>query len=439
MAEEEREKLRAREERRAERFGERGGPLVQNSRFSKAIEADEDYVRPEDRRRGGDRDGRGDRFDNQGPPVVQNSRFAAAAAEMEAEREEEMRQREERRMNRPPRDEFMDGPPPVPTNSRFAAAAADYEVERERENREREERRTERQRQWEERQSQRGDRYGDRDGGDRGFGGRMGRRGPEVDQDPFPPLGQSKTVFIKPELPAHLQPKKKEEPVLPAVEAPLALPGEDEEAARARIEKKRREEEEKKAAEEASAAEAAAKQAAEEAAAAEAAKKAAEVEDDLLEAFVNGGKSGEDLKSWCEEQGQILPSVEKLVFHLLMTTQKDDPNPECPWAEPANYGAALASLVADNLAGMMEVLFAIQRFCLEIGFPKSGDEGLVQAMFRNMYKFDLADDEAFSEWKEDESPERDAGKGKTIIQTMDWFNWLEEDDDSEEEYDEEYE
>ena len=54
-------------------------------------------------------------------------------------------------------------------------------------------------------------------------------------------------------------------------------------------------------------------------------------------------------------------------------------------------------------------------------------------MFRGMYKFDLAESDSYEEWKEDMSPAHDVGKGKAIIQTMDWFNWLEEDDDDDEE------
>jgi hypothetical protein len=481
-----------REERRAERFpSDRFSapppPLTQNSRFSKAIEADEDYVRPEDRNRGPAKS----RFDEEEefrgpPPVVQNSRFAAAAAEMEVEREAENREREERRaMRGPPRD--MDGPPPMPTNSRFAAAAASHEVDKEKEFQEREDRRAERQRQYEDRggqgdgddrggQSSRfGDdrggqpssRFGDNRGGnsrfgddrggnsrfgddrggnsrfgdDRGggrFGGRMNRG--QGDAFPSSMKDRSTTTFVKPVLPSHLQPKKAEEPVLPVVEAPLTLPGEDEEAAKARIEKKRREEEEKKLAEQKAAEDAAAQIRAEEEAAAEEAKKAAAVEGDLLNEFI-GGKSGVELKEWCASQGAILPSIEKLVYHLLVKTQSDDPDVDCAWADQANYGAALTSLVDDNLSAMMEILFAIQRFCDKIGFPKIGSEGLIQAMFRSMYKFDLADEEAFAEWKDDEKPEREQGKGKAIIQTMDWFNWLEEesDDESEEESDDEEE
>eukprot|EP01083_Nonionella_stella_P102022 289890_1 len=88
----------------------------------------------------------------------------------------------------------------------------------------------------------------------------------------------------------------------------------------------------------------------------------------------------------------------------------------------------------------MEVLFAIQRFCVVVKFPRVNGEYIIQAIFRAMYKFDLADEEAFSEWREDESPAREDGKGTSVIQTMDWFNWLDEDDEeSEEEYYEEEE
>lgn len=58
-------------------------------------------------------------------------------------------------------------------------------------------------------------------------------------------------------------------------------------------------------------------------------------------------------------------------------------------------------------------------------------------MFRAMYKYDLAESDAFAEWKEDESDEHEQGKMKAVIQTVDWFLWLEEDDDDEDE--EEYE
>lgn len=448
MAEEEREKYHTtrKEDRRSDRL-ERGPPppppLQENSRFAKAIEEDADYIRNrQDRRAGGpgggmSNRGRDSEFLDRGPPPVQNSRFAAAAAEMELEREREMKEREERRAMRGMGGDYGRGssppPPPMqPVNSRFSRAAADRAMEREQENREREEFRAQKQAEWEERQARRAAATNTTTGSSSGGMGGGYHRGGRLEDD-FPSLGNNKTVFERPELPKHLQPKKAEEPVLPAVDVPLALPGETEEEARARIEQKKREEEERKIAEQKAEEEAKAKKAAEEAAAAEAAIKAAELEDDLLATFSNGDKLGEDLKVWCEEQGVLLPSVEKLVHHLLLTTQRENPDPACPWAEPSQYGTALLSLVSDNLAKQMEILFGIQRFCYDVKFPRVNNEGLVQAMFRGMYKFDLAEPEAFDAWKEDESPEHNDGKGTAIIQTMDWFNWLEEDDEEEDE------
>jgi len=156
----------------------------------------------------------------------------------------------------------------------------------------------------------------------------------------------------------------------------------------------------------------------------------------LLAEFVSGNKFGDDLKTWLEAQA-VVPSVEKLVFHLLTETERSAPDLECAWAEPSKYGAVLLSLVEDDLLKQMEVLFAIQKYCDDIGMPKLNDEYVVQAMFRSMYKFDLADDETFGLWKDDESPENETGKLKAVIQTVDWFNWLEEeDDDDDEEYEE---
>ena len=73
----------------------------------------------------------------------------------------------------------------------------------------------------------------------------------------------------------------------------------------------------------------------------------------------SGQKVGGDLTAWCVEQGGILPSVEKLVFHLLNTIT--EPDPECGWADPEKFGAALLSLVEDNSETQMQILFAIQR------------------------------------------------------------------------------
>ena len=159
--------------------------------------------------------------------------------------------------------------------------------------------------------------------------------------------------------------------------------------------------------------------------------KIASAESELLHEFASGGKLGDNLKQWCANQGVALPSVEKLLFHLLSEKEMKNPDPSCTWGSPQKYGAALLSLVEDDVHGQMQVLWGIQKYCDTLGFPKLNDEYLVQSMFRSMYQYDLASGDAFAEWKEDESDDHMNGKLKAVIQTVDWFLWLEEDDDDE--------
>ena len=83
--------------------------------------------------------------------------------------------------------------------------------------------------------------------------------------------------------------------------------------------------------------------------------------------------------------------------------------------------------------------FRRPQYCDKLGFPKLNEEYLVQSMFRAMYKFDLAVDDAFTEWKDDESDEHADGKLKAVIQTVDWFAWLEQDDDDDDDDEEDEE
>jgi len=157
-------------------------------------------------------------------------------------------------------------------------------------------------------------------------------------------------------------------------------------------------------------------------------------EDELLAEFASGNKLGADLKQWVEEKSAVLPSIEKLIFYFLEENQKLNPDPDCAWADASKWGAAIQYLAEDNLYNQMSILWAVQRYCDKLGFPKLNEEYVVQSMFRAMYKFDLALDDAFAEWKEDVSEgEHEQGKLKAVIQTVNWFNWLEEDEEEGEE------
>jgi hypothetical protein len=427
-------------------------PMAQNSRFAAAAEADRK-----------DRDLRSNEGEHRSldRPKIQQSRFAAAAREFERS-QQEYQDNPSTRTSRP-------RSPPTIQNSRFAAAAeADAE-----ERRAYEEAREARMREREEHGGGGGSRWGNvqrsgmmeggSHGGGRGgrYGSRYGSRGGDMDdttrlprfpgdrggvEEDLPRFpgdkggSSSATSIAKKDDSVHelLKPKKPvEKVILPPVSAPLTLPGEDEEAARARIEKKKREEEERKQKEEEEARLAAEKKAEEERVAKEAAEKAKAAEGDILQDFANGDRLGDDLATWCKEQGSLLPNVEKLVFYYLKEIEANNPDKDCGWAKKGRLGSALLSLVSDDVLAQAQILFAIQKYCDWTGFPKCGDEYLVQSMFTNMYKYDLVEAEAFDYWKEDESDEHEVGKQKTLVQTIDWFNWLEEDDEGD--YEDEYE
>jgi len=381
---------------------------VANSRFAAvALEAEEKRPPPRDDR---------------GPPPVANSRFAAAAKMAEAESTEREERRRERDSfygrdgdRRGDRDGYESRP--LPQNSRFAAA-----VEADEDYVDREERM---QRVEAGRHDDRhgGGRYDDRggrfdDNRNSGFEGRGGHDRDDFEQRrPSPPKSRVDDL-LKPKaaLPTDnilkipekalskkhednmlaFPPKKKQEERAPVEEEPVSQ-AVDEEDAKVSL-----------------------------------APLPSVNSDEVLAEFISGKKLGQDLKQWVEENRVGLPPVEKLVYEMLQEREKLNPDVDCGWADPAKYGAALLSLVEDDILAQMQVLWGVQFYCEKLGFPKLNDESVVQSMFRSMYKYDLAGDEAFAEWKEDESDEHAKGKLNAVIQTVDWFNWLEEDDEEEE-------
>jgi eIF4-gamma/eIF5/eIF2-epsilon len=367
-----------------------GPPPVINSRFSAAAEAD-----------GRSAFSRDDR----GPPPVANSRFAAAAARADDEKMEfEDRRRE--RDNLYSREAGQNQRRALPQNSRFAAAAAgdsDYVDRDERERRVVNDRDRD---------------VTSRDGRKAYDGGRYSR---SIEEPPAPPVPTRVDELLKPKKHdgAVFVPitKEHEANTLKIPDKPLSK---QEETFLAPSKKK----------------------------AADALPKVEDHDDaivanssesaeDILTSFSCGEKRGEELRAWCLQLN--LPPLEKLLFHMLKENEKLNPDPECGWAEPSNYGAALLALVEDNLDNQVQVLWAIQLYCESLGFPKLNGESVVQSMFRAMYKYDLAEADAFSLWKEDESDSHEKGKMTAIVQTMEWFNWLEAEDDEEGEDEEEEE
>jgi eIF4-gamma/eIF5/eIF2-epsilon len=478
---------------------DQGPPPVANSRFAAAAEADRSYNRDNDRSGFRDRDDRGGNYrdDNRGPPPIQNSRFAAAAeadgsrnreggfrdrdergpppvansrfAAAAAMAEQDNVERDEKRIGRDDqrgrgegyrggeggrRFDRNDGPPPA-QNSRFAAAAAadpDYQEDRERDGG--------RERDGVSSFNRSSNRFDDRGqggysdgprgqggyGGSRGYNDRGGSGGFDRDELPRGPRGVTDDLPRGPRgssdfpgqssgskrLDSLLKPKPRAEDELFVIPVEKLAP--EHAGALLQIPLKKGESKPEKKPEKDPEPEPAPEPA------------PAPIEDtpnvneeELLSEFASGNKLGDDLKQWVEENRTVLPSVEKLLFYFLQEKQQLNPDVKCAWADKTQYGAALLVLVAENLTNQVQVLWAIQKYCDKLGYPKLDDEYVVQSMFRAMYQFDLALDDAFAEWKEDDSEEHEAGKLKAVIQTVNWFNFLEAEDEDEEEDGEEEE
>lgn len=379
---------------------DRGPPPVANSRFAAAAEAD----------RGNRRDDYGGKQDDRGPPPVTNSRFAAAAAM--AEQDGGYREDRGSRFNR------NDGTrgSPLPQHSRFAATADPDNLERSDRNRNDRDR---------DGFDSRGE-FGGRDGHDRRGRGdydanrRFGRdsydelpKGPAASQEPK----SSVADLLKPKA-RPMEENILKVPTREQADNFLKVPSKADNVLKPPEEKKSVPPKTKENS----------------VSIAPSATTLTVDNEAILGEFVNGGKQGDDLKIWLNGLPS-LPPVETIVFRLLTDKEKLNPDVECAWAEPDKYGAGLLSLVQDDLLKQVEVLFGIQKYCEKLGMPKLDDEYVIQAMFRSMYKYDLAGDEAFMLWKDDESPEHEAGKLNAVIQTVDWFNWLEE-EDGEDDYEE---
>ncbi|GMH83938.1 hypothetical protein TL16_g09762 [Triparma laevis f. inornata] len=381
-----------------------GPPPVINSRFAAAAAADEaDRLPPRDMAP---------------PPVHVNSRFSQAAA---ADQEFQQRRREEREGTGPPptvhansrfsqaidqdrehmerrREEYAErqGPPPD-TNSRFAQAVADDVDYRDRQTRE----------------------GGPADRGD-GRGElrentRAGGSAPRVKK------GISKEFEAK-------KPNT-------LVSNILALPGESQEEAEARVaagkEKKAKKEAEEKAAAEKLAVEKAKKEAEEKAAKDAIAEKQAGAEKALLEEFASGKIQGEELRAWCEKHGDLLPSAFKLMYAML-TEKRRAPEDEvkCVWGADEAYGEALTFLTEeDNVANQVQLCYAVQYHCNDLGFPKLNGDSVFVSLLKGLYKFDFAEAEAQMLYKDDDDEKFSEGKTKGYFQSSQWFAWLEESDD----------
>ncbi|GMI06066.1 hypothetical protein TrVE_jg5705 [Triparma verrucosa] len=265
-------------------------------------------------------------------------------------------------------------------------------------------------------------------GGDRMGGGGGGRWGDEDSGRVSPPSAPP----VKRGIAKEFEAKK---PNTFAASNVLALPGETQEEAEARVaaakEKKAKKEAEEKAAAEKLAAEKAAKEEEEKKKAAAIAEKQAGAEKTLLAEFASGKIQGDDLVEWCKKQGDLLPSAFKLLYAVLSEKRRaPEDEVKCTWGADEAYGAALTFLTEDdNVANQVQLCYAVQYHCNDLGFPKLNGDSVFVSLLKGLYKFDFAEAEAQLLYKDDEDETFSEGKTKGYFQSSQWFAWLEESDD----------
>ena len=72
-----------------------------------------------------------------------------------------------------------------------------------------------------------------------------------------------------------------------------------------------------------------------------------------------------------------------------------------------------------------------------MGFPKAADgkEYVAQQWFKALYAFDVIEEDAFEAWRDEDDDEERPGKIKLLTQTTEWFAWLEQAEEEDEDED----
>ena len=90
---------------------------------------------------------------------------------------------------------------------------------------------------------------------------------------------------------------------------------------------------------------------------------------------------------------------------------------------------------------MAEVLYACQVHYDGLGFPKEEETGksLFQKLLIALYNAGVVEEEGFGEWRDADEDDHIPGKSKGLVQSTDFFAWLDEPDEESEEEDEDEE
>jgi hypothetical protein len=153
----------------------------------------------------------------------------------------------------------------------------------------------------------------------------------------------------------------------------------------------------------------------------------------LVNSLISSSKRGEALQQRIKSLDKKPPARKFIMAILTFSPQ----NGACEWADPDNFGKALG-VICRSTASQVEGIRAVVEFCSQRKFPPSSEtnEPLVLELFKNLYDKEIFEEDAYMAWKND-SEDQSPGKAKALLQTADFFQWLETCGDEEEDDDEE--
>lgn len=150
---------------------------------------------------------------------------------------------------------------------------------------------------------------------------------------------------------------------------------------------------------------------------------------EVAKGLVASGAKGRELVEKAKALGgQAKGSA--LLGEVLAAQASDEALASLAWLAGAQYGPALKALLAGDAADQKEAVYAVQRVCEARGYPKVGDDPLIEKLFHGLYGADILDEPAFTGWRDDEREE--GNKRKAVVQTTPWFTWLETADEDDE-------
>lgn len=146
--------------------------------------------------------------------------------------------------------------------------------------------------------------------------------------------------------------------------------------------------------------------------------------------MLSSGKKGAELLEAIKAAGDDAPTGSALLREVLAGLSPEQAA-SLDWLNGKQYGGVIKNLLKGKSSEQKEAVFVVQAYCDSKGYPKVEGDPLIQSLFHAMFDKSLVDEDALLGWRDDD---REVGnKRRALVQTTQFFTWLEEEEDEEEE------